>query len=264
MSNDLEDNMLILKIPKFIVNYDKNKHYSCSVEEEKAELKRILTDASGGYCMYCYRRIVIDGVNYGHLEHAIEKNNSDKLIDCVPNIGIACPKCNTSYKKRGEQKRKLPGCKVEEFNKTVCKENCTNACASYENIRQEYIENQQAQIILQPLGVRGMDCKEELRIEYDILEGIFKPSENSKYTAREKEFIQRHIDRFHLNDKVTKTEQLIKFLEDTINRNGEYTQVEYNNLIVKLFVKKLQGKSQDEIFKICSTIYEYAVTKFHR
>lgn len=57
--------------------------------------------------MYCYTRIRIDGKFYANLEHAIEKNNSKKLVECVPNIGLACSVCNQSLKKRGENNRRL-------------------------------------------------------------------------------------------------------------------------------------------------------------
>lgn len=41
--------------------------------------------------MYCYSRIRVDGKLYVNLEHAIEKKNSEKLVECISNIGIACP-----------------------------------------------------------------------------------------------------------------------------------------------------------------------------
>lgn len=39
--------------------------------------------------------------------------------------------------------------------------------------------------------------------------------------------------------------------------------MEYNHMIVELFVEKLQGKTKEEILKICSTIYEYAIMTFY-
>lgn len=53
--------------------------------------------------MYCYTRVLVDRKMFGNLEHAIEKNNSDKLIECIPNIGLACPTCNQSFKRRNEK-----------------------------------------------------------------------------------------------------------------------------------------------------------------
>lgn len=54
--------------------------------------------------MYCYTRIRVDNKLYANLEHAIEKNNSDKLIECVPNIGLSCSVCNQTFKRIGEKK----------------------------------------------------------------------------------------------------------------------------------------------------------------
>ncbi len=53
--------------------------------------------------MYCYTRVRVDEKLYANLEHAIEKSNSDKLIECVPNIGLSCPVCNQTFKRIGEK-----------------------------------------------------------------------------------------------------------------------------------------------------------------
>ncbi|MDE6314155.1 MAG: hypothetical protein K2M46_11175, partial [Lachnospiraceae bacterium] len=226
----MSENLLILSIPKFKVDFLKNSGYRYRVEEEKNELKKQLAKGSNGYCMYCYRRIVLDGQNFGHLEHAIEKSNSNKLIDCVPNIAIACSVCNTSYKKRGEKQRKLSKKVIVDFENNLCDENCVKPCSAYLKLREEYVKKEHAHIILQPLGVKGNDSKEELEIEYNILDGEFKPSQNHRYTDKERQFIQNHIDRFQLNEKGIKTKQLLKFLKDTINNGGRYTTMEYNHM----------------------------------
>lgn len=260
---DLHNELLVLQIPKFTVEFVKDKAYGYSSEEKKKSLKETLVKASNGYCMYCYRRIVLDRQNNGHLEHGIEKENSSKLFDCVPNISIVCGSCNMSRKKKGEKKRKLEKKVIEEFEKSKCIDGCVKPCNSYEKLKELYIENEESKIILQPLGVRGKETGESLELEYDVLDTEFKPSSKYQYSDNEKEFINKHIVRFKLNDREQKTEQLIKFLRDTINNNGIYTTVEYNNMIVELFVKQLEGRSREEILKICSTIYEYEVVKFN-
>ncbi len=53
--------------------------------------------------MYCYTRIQVAGKYMGDLEHAIERRNSVLLEECIPNIGIACPVCNESFKRIGEK-----------------------------------------------------------------------------------------------------------------------------------------------------------------
>ena len=39
--------------------------------------------------------------------------------------------------------------------------------------------------------------------------------------------------------------------------------MEYNHLIVELFVEKLQGKTKEEVLKICTALYEFSVMKFY-
>lgn len=115
-------------------------------------------------------------------------------------------------------------------------------------LRKKYLKNENAHIILQPSGITGEDSNQELLMQYDVLET---------------EFILDHINRFHLNSEEDKTRQLIRFIEDTIERDGHYTKVEYNNLIVELFVEQvLSDKNREEILKICRLIYSYSFSKF--
>lgn len=259
----LHDELLVLQIPRFKVGFVTNKEYGYTSVEKKKNLKEVLVEASNGYCMYCYRRIVLDRQNNGHLEHGIEKDNSNKLLECVPNISIVCASCNTSRKKQGEKKRKLEKEVIKEFEGHKCKENCVEPCDAYRKLREQYIKKEDSHIILQPLGVEGKDTGEQLELEYDVLDTEFKPSRLHKYSLNEEQFIKEHIARFKLNDKQQKTEQLIRFIRDTINNGGIYTNIEYNNMIVDLFVKQLEGKDKEEILKICSTIYEYEVVRFN-
>ena len=46
--------LLVLQIPKFKVNFAKDKMYGYSSEEKKRNLKEALVEASNGYCMYYY------------------------------------------------------------------------------------------------------------------------------------------------------------------------------------------------------------------
>lgn len=77
-------NLLSIDIPVFQPKYKKWKKYGYTDSREKQNLKEVLKVATGGYCMYCYSRINTDGKFVGHLEHAIEKNNSDRLLECIP------------------------------------------------------------------------------------------------------------------------------------------------------------------------------------
>lgn len=109
------DNYLLLDIPPFDIKYNRWKTYGYTCAEEKDNLRDTLNEATGGYCMYCYSRINVDNKWYGNLEHAIEKNNSYKLRECIPNIGAACMRCNQSLKRVGEKKRIISAKVIDVF-----------------------------------------------------------------------------------------------------------------------------------------------------
>lgn len=256
--------VLMIDIPKFYVEFEKDKEYGYSEKAKKANLCDALYTASKQYCMYCYTRIQIDNCRAGQLDHGIEKNISpDKLTDCVPNIGLACVNCNGKFKRYQENNRVPKETVIKEFEKVHCTKNCTQECVFFLRLKEKYLKNEKAHIILQPSGVKGDNTKQELLLQYDVLETEFIPSKKYKYSENEKKFILDHIKRFHLNAVGDKTRQLIHFIEDTIEQDGHYTKVEYNNLIVELFVKQvLSGKTQEEVLKICTLIYSYSFSKF--
>lgn len=256
------DSLLMIDIPAFIVEYEDDVEYGYSSEKLKRNLREVLLKASSGYCMYCYRRIVVDGKGSGHLEHAIEIDFSPKLVNCVPNIGIACDTCNLSYKKTDQQYREISIDEIKSFEKGICVKNCTAPCEKYMKIKSAYLKNKAAHIILQPGGVVGTDTKNVLRLQYDVVLAKFQASNKYEYSEQEIEFIEDHIRRFRLNDKSVKTKQLVSFLKDTIDNDGYYTKMEYNNLIVELFASKLKGRTRKEIVKVCKALYIKAVVKF--
>lgn len=256
------DSLLVIDIPNFSVEYEDDVKYGYSSEILKRNLRNVLQKASRGYCMYCYRRIVIDGIGGGHLEHAVEKDHSPKLEQCVPNIGIACSKCNLSYKKREQKFRIIPEKEIQAFEKGSCDENCITPCSKYLRIKSIYLDNKASHIILQPGGVLGKETKKPLRLQYDVLRSKFQASNRYEYSEQEKEFIEDHIKRFRLNDEREKTRQLVAFLKDTIDNEGYYTKMEYNHYIVELFVNELQGKSREDIVRVCKYLYIKAVVKF--
>lgn len=121
---------------------------------------------------------------------------------------------------------------------------------------------------MQPLGVKSTDCgfddrDKQLLLQYDVLNNKYIPSKKETYSVKEKKFIQHHIDLFGLNSEERKSEQMVRFLEDTIERQGNYTQMEYNNQVIELFVDfVLKGKKSDEVLKICEYLYTYAIITF--
>lgn len=256
--------ILMINIPKFEVIFENGKKYGYSGKRKKENLTNVLYDASKQYCMYCYTRIQIDNRRLGQLEHGIEKNILfEKLTDCVPDIGLSCNNCNSRYKRNQEKERIPEENVIKEFKKEQCEQDCVQECTAFQKLKKEYLRNDKAHIILQPSGVRGEDTEQELLLQYDVLETEFIPSRKYNYSENEKLFVRDHINRFHLNAEGDKTKQLIHFIKDTIERDGYYTKVEYNNLIVELFVEQvLNGKTQDEILKICRLIYSYSFSKF--
>lgn len=252
---------LHLNIPGVQVKYKKWKKYGYGKNEERENLKDVLNEAGNGYCMYCYTRLKVDNKWYGNLEHAIEKKNSDKLIECIPNIGMACSICNQSFKRIGEPKRKLSNDIRKKFEeKSKCslekRKQCTVPCKALRNLQIAYSEMEDAEIILQPMGIMGKDTKEPLELQYDVLKMEFLPNMAlHNYSERERSFIDKHIQRFHLNDPKYRTKALIDFVKNVIDGNGKLPYYEYNNFIVQIFADMLQEKTLDERVRICSKLY---------
>lgn len=85
---------------------------------------------------------------------------TDKLIECIPNIGIACPVCNQSFKRIGEKKRRVPASVRKVFEKNSrClvnqRKQCTVPCRALRGLQSAYSQRPEAGIILQPIGIKG-------------------------------------------------------------------------------------------------------------
>lgn len=253
--------VLVLELPSFHPKYKKWQKYGYKNAKERKNLKAILETSSEGYCMYCYSRIRVDGKLYANLEHAIEKNNSDKLVECIPDIGLTCVTCNQIFKRSGEQKRKLSEEIIQEFeSKSKCtldkRKQCTVPCKALKILQKQYGNSPEGKIILQPMGVRGNETGEVLAIQYDVLNMEFQPAISSHtYSEKEIAFIDMHIQRFRLNDPVYRTRQLYDFIRNVIDNQGKLPEYEFNNWIVKQFYSQMEGKSQSEILKICTSIF---------
>lgn len=217
--------------------------------------------------MYCFSRIRVDGKLYANLEHAIEKNNSDKLIECIPNIGLSCPVCNQTLKRIGERRRKLPQDDIAQYENTSrCsverRKQCTVACKALRKLQKGYSGLPGAEILLQPMGIRGNDSGEIMVLQYNVLNMEFEPAKNTfTYSHNELQFINTHIKRFRLNDPKHRSRQLFDFVRHVIDNNGRIPVYEYNNLTVKLFQEKLTGLSQKEVLKLCKSIFVIAFPK---
>lgn len=261
------EDFLVIKIPMFNPAYKKWKKYGYTNGKEKTNLKATLEESTDGYCMYCFSRIRVDGKLFANLEHAIEKGNSNKLIECVPNIGLSCSVCNQTFKRIGEKKRKLPKSVIDQFEKNSrCSANnrrqCTVSCKALRELQRNYSSLPDAEIILQPMGVKGSDSNEEMALQYNVMNMEFEPAKDEyTYSNKELRFIEAHIKRFRLNDPEYRSRQLFEFVRNVIDNNGKIPEYEYNNLIVELFREKLSDKSREEILKICKSIFVISFSK---
>ena len=255
------EDFLTLEIPVFKPKYKKWKRYGYKNTVEKNNLKTVLEASTKGYCMYCYSRIRVDQKLFANLEHAIEKANSDKLIECIPNIGLSCTICNQTFKRIEERKRKLPVEIIGWYEKSSkCsvenRKQCTVACKALRELQKSYSCLSGAEIILQPMGIKGEESNTELALQYNVMKMIFEPAGGKDtYSGEELRFIDAHIKRFRLNDAQYRTRELYDFVKNVIDSNGKMPMYEYNNLIVQLFREKLSGKEREEILKICESIF---------
>ncbi len=261
------EDFLLLEMPIFRPRYKRWKKYGYQKLTERNNLKETLEESTDGYCMYCFSRVRVDGKLYANLEHAIEKNNSDKLIECVPNIGISCSVCNQIFKRVGERKRKVQEMDIAQYESSSrCsaeeRKQCTVACKALRELQKNYSSLPGAEILLQPMGIEGKDSRELLSLQYNVINMEFEPAKNKHtYSANELRFIEAHIKRFRLNDPRYRSRQLFDFVRNVIDHNGKMPKYEYNNLTVKLFYHKLSGKSQEEILKICKSIFTITFPK---
>lgn len=247
----------ILDIPDFTPVYDSDKQYGYT-GRAGVNLEKLLRDTSKNHCMYCYALLRNDRVDIGHLEHSVEKSLDEKhLTNCVPNIAIACPNCNQSLKRKGEKKRleALEAAKERFAGKAECSDgSCAHECEAYSELKSAYCE--ESQIILQPFGVTGEESEQEYRLQYDIYDAEFKPSNKYNYTSYDRRYIENHISKFKLNDAGFRTKALANFVEDVINADGKYrADSEYPNYIVDLFKDKIVGMNKDELVSLCEQIH---------
>lgn len=253
----MPEDFFVIDIPVFAPFYDKDKKYGWN--KYKDALWDLLKETTGGYCMYCYDTVFVNEQKRGQIEHGIEKANSLKyLSDCVPNLGLACENCNQSYKRRGEAGRRLPVESIREFESDECqKYDCKKQCEKFEKLRNEYIKK--GKILLQPFESRKQKDGKSLRLQYDLLKCKYVPSKScGEYDEEDIEIINGHIKLFGLNSPERKNFEIGKYCKNVIDNESIMSGVEYNNLIVDLFRKKLQSLEIEDAIKICRVVYENA------
>lgn len=251
------DEFMKIEMPIFKPQYDTNEKYGYKNKYE-GNLANLLYSTTDGYCMYCFCKISIDSKRFGQLEHSIEKVQATKLKNCVLNIGLACPKCNTSFKRRGEKSFLLSKKEKKIFESSTClKSNCKKECREYKKIKRRYVKARK--IILQPNGVTiNNRC---YKIQYNLFNFCFEPFDGVPYREGELEIINSHISKFNLNDCEYRTKELLYFCEDIINGDKNIRKRKYNNMLVDLFIEKVLNIPHEDLVKLCERIYLRAVIK---
>ena len=134
-----------------------------------------------------------------------------------------------------------------------CK-NCISECEPYKVLKKRYLESVAGKIILQPGGVIGSNTKQPLQIQYDILKQRYIPNRDLEYSEAEIIFIEKHIERFNLNDNKYKTRELAKFIEDIVEYSAIPKIDRYHNLLVSIFNEKLDNLDKESAIKVCKII----------
>ena len=253
----VDESIRFLDMPNFKPVYAENTEYGYYGKKGNV-LKELLLENSEYHCMYCFASLKGDRKDLGELEHSIEKTLSDYLVECVPNMAVACSNCNQSLKRAGEKRRKermKPYVKQYETG-LLCKgTKCKALCDAYAELRKQYLKLNQ--LNLQPYGMFGEISGEEYRLQYDIMKAEFIPSKKYHYDKNDVKILEYHINQFKLNDVNYKTEALMDFIEDTIETDGRFSKHKnrYSNYIVDLFVDKIKRYSAADVLKICEEIY---------
>ncbi|MBN1075016.1 hypothetical protein DVV91_11755 [Clostridium botulinum] len=241
-----------IKFPtRYNITYpDKNLKYYSSYSQPK--IKKLLTNSSTGYCMYCGNKILINNRNSGQIEHSIEKKQRDIKIEylthCKYNMAIACAPCNVKFKKNNI----LP---IDVEKDYKCAKTCNDVCSEY---RKNYSAHCKInKIILLPHGVENPVTNESYEIDYDLLKLLFIPSNDKSYTIDDIDYIQSHIDRFALNSSEFMPTEVLKVCEYFLKTNDIPTKGDYTNIIADKFIEYL-GKIKDislkNAIKVCELI----------
>lgn len=233
---------------QYRINYPKeNYKYYTPDSDARKTLTKLLLDESKGYCMYCGKKVTLEGNRNYQIEHSVDKGGNihqefDKygvLEHCKYNMAISCTECNLVCKKAIDKVDLLKFTPLDE-----CPKECVEPCKKYQAIRNDYIKMNA--IILQPLGIDNIG---DNAIAYNLLKHIYEPSDS--VTDEEYLFlIQNHIDRFRLNSDrfssaiVDLCVKIVTWIDGgTEGINAVITNLKlerYDNIIGNMFVDFIQ------------------------
>jgi len=240
-----------IKLPghfEVIYEDENQKYYS---EPYKSQIKKQLLDVSLGYCMYCGKRIIVDGCDFSHVEHSVDKkgnisqNDEDFLEHCKYNLAVACPKCNLVYKKR------IDKISIRKYKGKICDAECKKECKDYMEIKKMYQDRNQ--MYLAPKGYKKGNSY--VSISYDLLNTRFVPSSEICDDPEMSFFANNQIERFALNEEmysfcVTEICELLIQLIDAGATNIEYIihilkTIHFDNIVGTKFVEYLSNVNQN-------------------
>lgn len=144
---------------------------------------------------------------------------------------------------------------IKEFEKDGCKKyDCKGMCGKYEKLRREYVKN--GKILIQPFETKLEKNGHSLKLQYDLLKCKYIPSQSEgQYVEEELAIINEHIKLFGLNSPERKNYEIAKYCKNVIDNESLMNGIEYNNLVVDLFRKKLQNLEIREAIKVCKIVY---------
>ncbi len=252
-----------ITMPDFIPQYKDDTSYGYDRRNNQRDnLKKLLLETSKNHCMYCYRKVVIDNIDYSQIEHAIEKGSqkNNKLRNCVPNLGLSCINCNISFKRKFEKDRMKDLEKRVEYsrfqNHRCSPSSCKSPCGEYKELVNAYHKSKYGFICLKPGITIFPNTGHKAQIQYNIFKGEFEPSIFEKYTRDEEEFILNHINQFNLNDPQKRSDEFYHYCKDVINNVVSCRAYNhYDNYIVDLFIDSVKRLDDKKIMDICKRAY---------
>ena len=164
---------------RFNIEYpEENYRYYNAKSGPRKRITALLVGKCNGYCMYCGKKIIVEGEDLFQIEHAVDKDGNihqeiDKtgaLVHCKYNLAISCPKCNQECKKAVDKINFKKYAPIEQ-----CPKKCKEICAKYNSIRYEYVKKNA--IILQPIGINSIG---EIAIKYNLFKHIYEPNDHIK------------------------------------------------------------------------------------
>ena len=97
---------------------------------------------------------------------------------------------------------------------------------------------------------------QKLRLQYDLLNARYIPSQKLAYTEEEKKIIEGHINLFQLNRPQRRNREVPQYCKNVIDQGCLLIGVKYNNYMVELLQQKLRDlNSLEKAIEVCKIIY---------